>query len=177
MPIQAAQMAKAILDRNEKILFKALDGLSDAELHRQLGPDSNPVGWLMWHLSRVQDNHFSAAEGKEHAWITEGWNAKFGRENEGATDRGNGHTSEQVAAFKSPDVEMLIAYYKAVRAHTDAFLDSLTEADMDRPVPSLAADGSTVPLHDRIEMSLLDTVQHSGQVAFLRGLIVGKGWW
>jgi uncharacterized damage-inducible protein DinB len=177
MPIQAAQMAKAILDRNEKILFKALDGLSDDELHRQLGPDSNPVGWLMWHMSRVQDNHFSAMEGKEHAWTTEGWNARFGRENEAATDRGNGHTAEQVAAFKSPDVETLIAYYKAVRAHTDAFLDSLSEADMDRPVPSLAADGSTVPLHGRIEMSLLDTVQHSGQVAFLRGLIVGKGWW
>jgi uncharacterized damage-inducible protein DinB len=182
MTIQAAEMAKAMLDRNEKILFKALDGLNNEDLHTRLGPDSNPIGWLMWHLSRVQDNHFSAMEGKEHAWATEGWMDRFDWRGEGSDprwpeQRGHGHTSDQVAEFQSPDVETLMAYYQAVRTYTNAFLDTLTEADMDRPVPSMAADGSTVPLHDRIEQCLLDTMQHSGQVAFLRGLIVGKGWW
>jgi hypothetical protein len=176
VPIQAVQLAKAVFDRNEGMLFRALDGLTHEELHEMVGPDSNPIGWLMWHLSRVQDNHFSAMEGKEHAWIAEGWREKFGRGEMPVSDRGRGHTSQEVTAFASPDVDTLTAYYRAVSAHTDAFLDSLSEADMDRQVPSLADDGTTVPLHERMEMCLMDTLQHSGQIAYLRGLIKGKGW-
>ena len=56
MVIQAVEIAKAVLDRNEAILLRALEGLTVDELQVQVGPASNPIGWLMWHLSRVQDN-------------------------------------------------------------------------------------------------------------------------
>ena len=176
MPIQAVELAKAVFDRNEGLLFRALDGLDADELHVRVGADANPIGWLMWHLTRVQDNHFSAMEGKEHAWVTEGWNERFGRGAKPAGDRGRGHTTDEVGEFVSPDVEMLLAYYGSVRGHTNAFLDSLSEADMDRQVPNLTGDGGTVALHERLEMCLLDTLQHSGQIAYLRGLIKGHGW-
>ena len=176
MPVQAVELAKAVFDRNEAILVQALDGLDDDALHRRVGPDSNPIGWLMWHLSRVQDNHLLAMEGKEHAWISEGWNERFGRGSHTPADRGRGHSSDEVAAFRLPGVETLVAYYKAVRGHADAFLDSLTEPDLDRQVPNLTDDGGTIPMHVRLEMCLVDTLQHSGQIAYLRGLIGGKGW-
>lgn len=176
MPVQAVEIAKAVLDRNEDFLFPALEGLGEEALHERVAPDSNPIGWLMWHLTRVQDNHLSAMEGKAHAWISEGWNERFGRGSQPPADRGRGHTSEEVGAFRSPGVETLIAYYRAVRGHTDAFLDSLTEADLDRDVPNLAGDGGMVPMHVRLEMCLMDVLQHSGQIAYLRGLITGKGW-
>ena len=175
MVIQAVEIAKAVFDRNEAILLRALEGLTVDELQVQVGPDSNPIGWLMWHLSRVQDNHFSAMEDKEHAWVTEGWNEKFDRADKPTSDRGRGHTTEEVADFRPPDVDTLIAYYRSVRAHSAAFLDGLTEADLNRPVPNLAGDG-TQPMRERFEMSLMDTLQHSGQIAYLRGLIKGKGW-
>ena len=171
---RTTRFARDVLDRNEAILFAALDGLTSAQLHEQPGPDSNPIGWLMWHLSRVQDNHVSAMEGSEHVWVAQLWYEQFGRDDDPG-DRGRGHSSEQVAEFRSPDVETLLAYYQAVRSRTDAFLDGLGEADLDRAVPNLAGDG-TVPMHVRLEMTLVDNIQHSGQIAYLRGLLKGKGW-
>ncbi len=175
MTTDAAQLAKGVLDRNETILFKALEGLTAEDLRLQPEPDSNPIGWLMWHLSRVQDNHVSAMAGKQHVWITEGWNARFNRQDQPPADRGRGHTSEQVREFRAPDVETLVGYYKAVRAATNAFLDSLSDADLDRPVPTVEGN-DTVPLRTRLEMFLVDGLQHSGQIAYLRGLLKGKGW-
>ena len=175
MTIPAAQLAKAILDRNEAILLPALDGLSKDDLHWQPGPDSNPIGWLTWHLSRVQDNHVSAMAGKQHVWATEGWNAKFDRADRPPTERGRGDTSEQVRAFQAPDAATLTGYYRAVRAATNTFLDGLSESDLDRPVPAVEGD-ATIPLRTRLEMVMLDCLQHSGQIAYLRGLLKGKGW-
>jgi uncharacterized damage-inducible protein DinB len=175
MTIQAAQLAKDVLGRNEVILLKAVEGLSGEALRQQPGPDSNPIGWLLWHLSRVQDNHVSAMAGKQHVWVTEGWNAKFGRDHMPLTDRGRGHTSDEVRDFQPPDAATMVAYHRAVRAATDQFLDGLSEADLDRPVPAVEGDG-TVPLRTRLEMVVLDCLQHSGQIAYLRGLLQGKGW-
>ena len=174
MAIQTVQFAKAVLDRNEAILFEALDGLDAEELHRQPGPDSNPIGWLMWHLTRVQDNHLSAMEGTDHVWVRDRWYDRFGRSDD-TSDRGRGHSSDQVREFRSPSVDVLLAYYKAVRARTDAFLEDVSAADLDRPVQNVAGDG-TVPMRVRLEMTVVDNIQHSGQIAYLRGLLKGKGW-
>ena len=174
MAIPTIQFAKAVLDRNEAILFAALDGLDADELARQPGPDSNPIGWLMWHLTRVQDNHLSAMEGTEHVWLRDRWHERFGRGDD-ASDRGRGHTSDEVRDFRSPGVDVLLGYYKAVRGRTDAFLETVSDEDLDRQVPNVTGDG-TVPMRVRLEMTLVDNIQHSGQIAYLRGLLKGKGW-
>ena len=175
MAVQAVRLAWSVLDRNEAILLGALAGLTAEELCWRPDPDCNPMGWLMWHLTRVQDNHLAAMRGEEHAWVTERWYERFGRSADPA-DRGRGHTSEQVAAFRAPDVETLVDYYRAVRAHADAFLDGLSEEQLERPVPNLSGDG-TVPMRVRLEMALVDSLQHSGQIAYLRGLLKGRGWY
>ena len=174
MAIQTVQFAQAVLDRNESILFEALDGLDVEALHRQPGPDSNPTGGLMWHTPRVQDNHLAAMEWTEHVWMGVRWYGRFGR-SEDASDRGRGHTSDQVREFRSPGVDVQLAYYKAVRARTDAFLETVSAEDLDRQVPNVAGDG-TVPMRVRLEMTVVDNIQHSGQIAYLRGLLEGKGW-
>ena len=174
MAIQTIQFAKAVLDRNEAILFAALDGLDADELARQPGLDSNPIGWLMWHLTRVQDNHLAAMEGTEHVWLRDRWHERFGRGDD-ASDRGRGHTSDEVRDFRSPGVDVLLGYYKAVRGRTDAFLETVSDEDLDRQVPNVTGDG-TVPMRVRLEMTLVDNIQHSGQIAYLRGLLKGKGW-
>ena len=172
--MDVAEFVGGALERNEDILYGALDGITPEELLWQPGPDTNPIGWLVWHLSRVQDTHVSAMQGKEQAWISDGWHAKFGREPD-PTDRGAGHTSEQVTAFRAPDVDTLLAYYRAVRGYTQRFLDGLTAADLERHVPAIRG-GGTMPLATRLMMTLVDNFQHSGQAAYLRGLIRGKGW-
>ncbi len=72
-------------------------------------------------------------------------------------------------------MDELLAYYKAVRGRTDAFLDGLSADDLERQVPNIAGDG-TVPMRVRLEMTVVDNIQHSGQIAYLRGLLKGKGW-
>ena len=172
--MELATYVGGVLDRNENILFSALEGVTDRELIWQPSPDTNPMGWLVWHLSRVQDTHVSVMQGKEQAWISEGWHARFGMEPD-ASNRGAGHTSEQVSAFRAPDLDTLLAYYRAARAYTQRFLDGLTPADLAREVPAVRG-GGMVPLSARLEMVVVDNVQHSGQVAYLRGLIRGKRW-
>lgn len=36
-------------------LESALDGLSQADLDHQPKADCNSIGWIVWHLARVQD--------------------------------------------------------------------------------------------------------------------------
>lgn len=169
-----AVFAREILERNEAILLGAVEGLSLDDLHWQPGPESNSIAWLLWHLSRTQDNHRSAMDLTPHVWVAEGWHARFGRSADPA-DRGRGHTAEEVTAFRVPDLDTLLGYHTAVRARTDAFLSRATEEDLERQAPDVMGSG-TVPAHHRLQMMLVDNIQHSGQVAYLRGLLKGRGW-
>src|SRR5215470_1384952 len=74
-----------------------LDGLTPEQLAYRVDPDANPVSWLVWHLTRVQDDHVAAAFGVPQVWSEAGWAARFGLP-AGAMDHGFGHSSEKVAA-------------------------------------------------------------------------------
>ena len=168
------QVIKDALDRNERYMLTALSGLSPEELRARPAPESNPIGWLMWHLSRVQDYAVSTITEQETVWVREGWHERFGMAPDPAY-RGNGDSAEQVDAFAPPDAETLAGYYRAVRANTDAFLDSLTEADLTRMVPPVRGT-ELVPLSERLPGVIVETIHHGGQVAYARGAIKGKGW-
>lgn len=104
---------------------------------------------------------------------------KFGRDaNPRGRDTGRGQTPEEMRAFRAPDVATLIAYYEKVRARTNVFLDELTDADLERPVqkPGASATGETVPMTVRLSDLIRDDVQHTGQIAYLRGLFRSHGW-
>lgn len=169
-----SEFIDGVLIANEKFINEALEGLTPEELRVKPGPDSNPIGWLVWHFSRTQDNHVSGMTGWPHIYLTEKWYLKFDREGE-ESDRGRGHTTEQVDALRAPNVETLLGYYNAVRAKTTRFLSELTIDDLDRQVPEVRGNGM-VPLATRLTAILVDNIQHTGQVAYLRGLIKGKGW-
>jgi uncharacterized damage-inducible protein DinB len=168
------QVIKDALDRNERYMLAALSGLSPEELRTRPAPESNPIGWLMWHLSRVQDYAVSTITEQETVWVREGWHERFGMAPDPAY-RGNGDSPEQVDRFTSPDAETLAAYYRAVRANTDAFLDSLSEADLTRMVPPVRGT-ELVPLAERLPGVIVETIHHGGQVAYARGALKGKGW-
>ena len=172
--MSVGQVIKDALDRNERYMLAAIDGLSPEDLRARPAAESNPIGWLMWHLTRVQDYAVSTITEKETLWVRDGWHERFGMAPDPAY-RGNGDTNEQVDAFAAPDVETLAAYYKAVRANTDAFLDSLTDADLTRMVPPVRGT-DLVPLSERLPGVIVESIHHGGQVAYARGALKGKGW-
>jgi hypothetical protein len=165
------QLVTGSLERVQETLEKALTGLTQSELNKQPNPDCNSMGWITWHLTRTQDRSISNLMGDTQLWIKDEWFSKFKR-NPDAQDTGFGHTSEDVAAFKSPEAEILIAYYSAVLKRSQNYLGKLPLTELNRKTdhPRFHTMG------EWLIATLNDCLQHAGQVAYLRGLIKGKGW-
>ena len=157
-----------------EFLESVLVGLTEEDLNWQPRYDCNSIGWLTWHLTRQHDAQISALMGEEQLWIKERWHSKFNRPAD-PKDSGFGHTPEDVAAFKSPDVQTLLDYQRAVLEQSKRYFLTLTKEDLDRkldepwfqPPPTLGV---------RLVSIMNDAVLHAGQAALLRGLHQGKGW-
>ena len=101
------------------------------------------------------------------------WSGRCNRQTDPG-DMGFGDNSEGVTAFKSPDVETLLEYHRAVMERSQRYIDTLSAADLDRelneprfqPLPTVGV---------RLVSVMSDNLQHIGQIAYLRGLLKGKG--
>ncbi len=173
--MNAGRALNAILDHADDVLRRALDGLSHEELLQQpSGPGSNPIGWLTWHLSRTRDTSISNLMQVEQMWVAGGWHAKFGF---AATDlQFSRVTPEQVQSFDPVAVDVLLGYYGAVDARARAYLQTLTLEDLERPPPP-RPDHSSDTVAEALARTWSDNLQHIGQIAYLRGLIRGHGWY
>ncbi len=160
-----------VFDKIPQVLESALDGLTQEDLNHQPTHDSNSIGWLVWHLARVQDRALAGLISEEELWVKEGWHARFNRPAD-PQDFGLGHTPEDLAVFKSPDVRTLLDYYQAVHTQTTRYLKNLSETELDRKI-----DHPRFPTVEiRLSSLFNDNLQHAGQVAYVRGLLKGKGW-
>ena len=157
-----------------EMLEKALEGMTQNDLNWQPRADSNSMGWLAWHLTRIQDDHIADLMGEEQLWVAGNWYVKFDRA-PNPKDTGFGHSPEDLAAFKSPDAQTLLGYHRAVLERTKGYLRTLSAADLDRelnepwyhPLPTVGV---------RLISIMSDGLQHVGQVAYVRGLLKGKSW-
>jgi uncharacterized damage-inducible protein DinB len=148
----------------------AVDGLTPDQLAQRPGDRANSIGWLVWHLARVQDDHVAAVADREQVWTTQGWHERFGLPFD-ADDTGYGHTSEQVAQVRGLTAEDLVGYLEAVHAVTVEFVRPLTPDDLGRVVDERW--DPPVTLGVRLVSVVNDDQQHVGQAAFIRGLITG----
>jgi uncharacterized damage-inducible protein DinB len=165
-------IANALTLNTENFVKPALNGLSDADLTKRPNDQCNPIGWLLWHQTRVEDNILSNISGRPQAWTEGGWHEKFGLPAEPG-DLGIGHSMQQVSAFKST-IDVLQGYAAAVREKTLAVLKTLKPADLERELP--APGGGTRKVGDFLGILMIDHFHHSGQIAYLRGYLSGKGW-
>ncbi|WP_167588189.1 mycothiol transferase [Kineococcus rubinsiae] len=143
------------------------DGIDDATLAHRPGGDGNSVAWLVWHLTRVQDDHVSEVAGHEQAWTAGGWADRFGLDLP-AGDTGYGHTPEQVGKVRA-SAELLAGYYDAVHAQTLDHLRTLDDAALDRVVDD--SWDPPVTLGARLVSVLDDDLEHAGQAAYVLGTL------
>ncbi len=165
------ELLSGIFARVSRELEKSLEGLTAEDLSMQPSRDSNSIGWIAWHLTRAQDRVISDFSGEEQLWLKDRWHEKFNRSPD-AADTGYGHSPEDVAGFKSPGVKTLVDYHHAVLERTKGYLDNLSEVELAREVdhpryPTVGAHLTAV---------INDNLQHVGQVAYLHGLLKGRGW-
>ena len=172
--MSAGEISNAAYDRIGGVFQRALTGLSIEQLGEQpSGPESNPIGWLAWHLTRTQDKTYSQLLGEEEAWTAGRWCERFGQPSDRGT--GNGDSLEQVRAFDPIDSDTLIAYFEAARAKSRRFLDGVTDDDLEKPSAAGVARDETIKLS--IARVTGDLIQHTGQIAYIRGLVDRHGWY
>ena len=84
----------------------AVEGLDAEQLAWAPAPGANSIGWLVWHLTRVQDDHINdlLEDGTEQVWVTGAYAKRFGLA-EHTHETGYGHTPEQVAAVRPESAE------------------------------------------------------------------------
>jgi uncharacterized damage-inducible protein DinB len=154
--------------RLPELVEAAVHGLSPEQLRQAPGDGANTIGWLVWHLTRVQDSHVAELVDDEQVYVTGDWAPTFGLKAD-PSDTGYGYSAAQVAAVKPANWQALTGYYAAVHAKTVAFLDGLGDDDLDRVVDE--SWDPPVTLGVRLVSVYDDDAQHAGQAAYVRGLI------
>ena len=146
-----------------------LDGLTPEQATYRIDPDANPVSWLVWHLTRVQDDHVADAFGEPQVWTAGKWAARFGLPE--TTDHGYGHSREQVAMFADAcsALDLLLAYHEVVYAQTVSLVSKVSDEDLDRVVDERWSPPVTLGV--RLVSVLDDDMQHVGQAAYVRGVV------
>ena len=151
-----------------------LDGLTPEQLSYRLDAEANPVSWLIWHLTRVQDDHVAGAFGVTQVWSADGWARRFGLPAE-TMAHGYGQTPEQVAAVAAAtaSADLLGEYHEAVHAQTVKLVSEVSDGDLDRIVDKRWTPPVTLGV--RLVSVLDDDMQHVGQAAFVRGILLRRG--
>ncbi|MBL1097583.1 mycothiol transferase [Streptomyces coffeae] len=165
--MRSADLLADAFDRVSEAVHMAVDGLGEDELAERLDAGANSIAWLVWHLTRIQDDHVADAAGTEQLWTADGWYERFGLRFPPAAT-GYGHRGKDVAAVQA-DAELLTGYYDAVHENTLAYVRGLRDTDFDRIVDE--AWTPAVTLGVRLVSVIADDLQHAGQAAFVRGAL------
>ena len=73
------------------------DELTDEMSRYRPTPNTNSIGWLIWHSARVQDIQLADVAGVEQVWHRDGWVDRFGLDLP-RNDTGYGHGPDDVAS-------------------------------------------------------------------------------
>jgi uncharacterized damage-inducible protein DinB len=149
-------------------VHEAVDGLDVDALVTPPEPGANPIAWLVWHLTRVEDDHISEILEQEQEWISGKWAPRFGVAAD-AHNTGYGHSWKDVMSIRPESAEVLIDYYEAVAARTREFLLHTTPDDLDRIVDKRW--DPPVTLGVRLVSVADDDIQHAGQASYVRGIL------
>lgn len=150
----------------------AVDGLDADQLSVRPGGSANSVAWLVWHLTRVADSHFAEAFGHEEVWLASGRAERWGLGLEHG-DTEYGHSSDQVDAVRVDSAQQLLDYFDAVHQLSLGLVAGLDEQALHRVVDERW--DPPVTLLVRLVSVLDDAVQHAGQAAYARGMILAGG--
>ena len=154
--------------RIQEEVHAAAAGLDADDLNARPTAETNSVTWLVWHLTRVQDDHMADAFGLEQVWLSQDWEKRFGLDLP-RRDTGYGHSPAKVARVRVDSGELLTCYYDAVHEQSLDAMRGLAAKDLDRVVDERW--DPPVTLGVRLVSVLSDDLQHVGQAAYLRGLL------
>ncbi len=155
-------------DRIPPLAVRAVDGLTADQMATAPAPGTNTIGWLVWHLSRVQDHHVAELMEADQIWATGEWAARCGLEPD-QSNTGYGHGPEEVLLVRPEAPAALLDYLNVVHERARHFLAGLSPDDLDRVVDDRW--DPPVTLGVRLVSIADDCMEHAGQAAYVRGLL------
>ncbi|MEX0835498.1 MAG: DUF664 domain-containing protein [Nitriliruptor sp.] len=155
------------LSRIPGAVGEAIEDLDVDALGWRPAPDANPIGWLVWHLTRVQDAQIAPLAGVEEIWTRDGWADRFDVP-AGTSTHGYGWTPEQVGQLQVRSVKLLLDHLAVVNARCRELVAAFSPADLDRVVDESWSPPVTAGV--RLVSVVDDVAQHTGQVGYVRGL-------
>jgi hypothetical protein len=165
----SAEILVDAFGRVQETVQEVVRGLTSSQLAERLAPDANSIAWLVWHLTRVQDDHVADAFGVPQVWTEYGKRFELPLE---PYDTGYGHTPEQVAQVTVPSADLLTGYQDAVHEQTVRLVSGIMDPDLDRIVDE--AWDPPVTLGVRLVSVIDDCAQHVGQAAFIQGILLRR---
>jgi len=165
--VTESELLEDAFGRVRDVVASVLHGLTEEELRFRPDDGANSIAWLVWHLTRVQDDHIAAVAGSSQVWGAEGYRERFALPfPEEAIGYGQ---SPSEASMVHADADLLEAYLDAVHAATISYVRTL-----DGPALGAVVDerwDPPVTLGVRLVSVVSDDLQHAGQAAYVRGLL------
>ncbi len=176
--MQTLDLVRDSFGRVHALIPAVLDGMGGDDLLWRPDAEANPIGWLIWHLTRIEDDRLAELSHLEQVWSSDGWYQRFGLPYV-KTANGFRMTPTEVGLFNTRDTRFLNGYAAAVWHQTQAILGSLTEDDLDQVIDRRYTPPVTVGI--RLASVLVETSQHVGQAGYVRGLRertlgINSGW-
>jgi hypothetical protein len=162
-----AELLVDAFGRVRQVVHRVVGGLTPEQLAFRVGPEANSIAWLVWHLTRIQDDHVADVARTEQAWTSQGWVERLGLPFD-PRDTGYGHRPADVAAVRVSG-ELLVGYHDAVHRQTVSYVERLVDADLARSVDR--SWDPPVTLGVRLVSVIADDLQHAGQAALVRGIL------
>ena len=95
--MSATEAAMSALERNWSMVDRALEDVDDVILRNQPNNQSNSMGWLLWHMSRIVDRFIhTGCQGSPQLWFKDNWYNKFGLDDD-INNTGMGWSEKEIA--------------------------------------------------------------------------------
>lgn len=153
--------------RVKETLHGVVGDLDISQLTGQVSDEVNSIAWLAWHIARCIDAQIAPLMETEEIWTNHGWYEKFDLPFDKA-EMGYGMSSEDAGKVKA-SAELLLGYYDDVHTSLIEYLRTLKKQDFAEVI-----DRSYTPpvtLGVRLISILDDCLQHTGQAAYLKGML------
>jgi hypothetical protein len=131
------------------------------------------IGFLVWHYARVLDRWVHSRALQILQLWEQGWAGRFDRLPADPDDTGFAFTDEQMEVFEAPPAELLLAYAEMARNKAIEFLEGLDDYALEN-VTVVNPRGGRITLQTMFQQLIWEFNQHSGQIAYLRGLQRGN---
>lgn len=155
------------LDRVRESVHSVLDDTPEEDLAAPPAPQTNTVAWLVWHLSRVLDDHLAQAFDREQVWTADRWVDRFALPFPPEA-HGFGQSWEEVREVAA-SAELLRGYHDAVQDAAASWLEGLDDGELDRVVDDRWDPPVTLAV--RVVSVVNDCTQHVGQAAYASGIL------